>query len=188
MKRLRIILILLVVFLAGALVIYLVQPKEPSYQGRTLSEWINDYDFAGTWPNRIDPVQQSNKQTAIHAIKEIGTNAVPTLLMWLKAKDRPFKGKLNSLLDKQTVIHFRFASAARLNGLARSGFAMLGKDGMPAVPSVLQLMNTTNFQDQISAAQCLWMITKDNQEEAEKIGVYKEYPWLKPSHTNTLRD
>ena len=39
MKRLRLIAILTIVLMAGLLALYLHRNREPSYQGRTLTQW-----------------------------------------------------------------------------------------------------------------------------------------------------
>ena len=76
MKRLRIILVVLAALLVGVVIICLVQPKEPSYQGRKLSEWLSDYGEAGwNWDSfhNIEATQQA----AERAVKEIGNKRHP---------------------------------------------------------------------------------------------------------------
>jgi lipopolysaccharide export system protein LptC len=43
MKRLPVIVIVVVVLLLGQLVFHNATPKEPSYQGRTLTQWVREY-------------------------------------------------------------------------------------------------------------------------------------------------
>ena len=79
MKRLRFILIVLAVFLAGAVVINAVRRPEPSYQGRTLSQWMSD--VAPHFSNGMaTPKPAEVRQAAEIAVKAIGSNAVPTLV------------------------------------------------------------------------------------------------------------
>jgi len=73
MKGMRrtIVLELLGVLIAG-LIIWSVPPKEPAYQGRSLSSWLDEWDNS-PWPHdRTNP--------AVLAIRAIGSNAVPILL------------------------------------------------------------------------------------------------------------
>jgi hypothetical protein len=141
MKRLRIIGIIFAILFVAALVFLLVQPKEPSFRGRTLSAWL------------VDAVPQINdmtnyryaafrQATANRAIKEIGTNAIPWLLKWMQATPSPLKDRLNLLLDKQHVIQFRFEKFEWKQSKALYGFEILGGDALPAVPALLRLMQS----------------------------------------------
>jgi hypothetical protein len=213
MKRLRIILISLAVLLVGVLVLCLVQPKEPSYQGRKLSEWLRYYYESGWDLDKFADVGASTRASE-HAVKEIGTNAIPALLRWLKTKASPIKIKLNSLLDRQSVISFRFKTTNDWSKLAECGFLMLGDDAMPAVPALVRLSNSQDEKQREHALLCILYIDKDKKRllpvllqlfrsptndltstlaqyldsnypnDAERAGVYKMFPDLKPSTTN----
>ena len=51
-------------------------------------------------------------------LQQIGTNAIPTLLRMLRARDSSFKLKLISLAQKQHFIKFDFVPAGQRNRLA----------------------------------------------------------------------
>ncbi len=158
MKRLRIILISLAVLLVGVFVLCLVQPKEPSYQGRELSEWIDEFS-ASLKKLRTETAAKSAIEADIHAIKQIGTNAIPTLLKWAQAKEPTLKTniktKMNWLLDRQGVVRFRFRTPDRLKGMAGLGFQILGKDAEPAVPALFKLMESPDIYQHLFAGQLL---------------------------------
>ena len=61
---------------------HLSNPKEPSYQGRSLSEWLNE----------------SDELKAREAVAQIGTNAIPFLLKSVASEDSSLKKKLLKLV------------------------------------------------------------------------------------------
>jgi HEAT repeat protein len=69
----------------AGLVVYalLFRDREPSYDGRRLSAWISDLDSAG------GPTKPDQQDRAEHAVRQIGTNAVPYLLTWIRYR-RPW--------------------------------------------------------------------------------------------------
>jgi HEAT repeat protein len=74
------IVLVLGVFLAiGAVAWWLALPKEPSYQGRTLSSWLDEWGRAYN-----DPTNE-----AATAIRAMGSNAVPILLARLSEDEGP---------------------------------------------------------------------------------------------------
>ncbi|HXT40758.1 MAG TPA: hypothetical protein VN887_12165 [Candidatus Angelobacter sp.] len=136
------------VVMVGALTLWLMvyphRSKEPSYQGRTLTEWLSD---CSVYPPPVlgesPRVFNSHFPATEHAVKEIGTNAIPTLLEMLQAGDSTtdLKAKLNVLLNRQSIIHFRFRSGSDYRRLAVFGFEILNKDAAPAVPALIGLLN-----------------------------------------------
>jgi hypothetical protein len=124
MKRLSIIVILVAVLIAGWAALRSGGPKEPSYQGRTLSQWIRSKEGA----NEIH-----------HALVEMGTNTVPILVQWLKTTDSTIKIRLNRLLGKQKFFHFRFQTADDTRFIAYKGFTILRHDAIRAIPDLIRL-------------------------------------------------
>ena len=126
------------------LMVHFRRPKEPSYQGRTLTEWLSD---CSVYPPPVlgesPRVFNSHFPATEHAVKEIGTNAIPALLDMLQVGDSmtDLKAKLNLLLDRQSIIHFHFRSGYDYRRLAVFGFEILNKDAAPAVPALIGLLN-----------------------------------------------
>src|SRR5882724_2417304 len=75
-KRRNIIIILLAcgVFIAAA-VFFIRHDREPSYQGRSLTEWMTAYNVASS-------AEETDEATK--AIRQLGTNAIPHLLKWIQ--------------------------------------------------------------------------------------------------------
>ncbi|MBI3852359.1 MAG: hypothetical protein HY298_19050 [Verrucomicrobia bacterium] len=164
MKRLRLIGILAVVILMGCLVFDLALLREPSYQGRTLTQWLEPEPQ----PKRRNPFntrfERDPKSPEVQrAIKAIGTNAIPTLLKMIQAKDSLLKTRLNSLLDRQTIIHLRFRSASVRRGMAWDGFAILAKEAKSAAPSLALLTKDSDVGVRVAARESLLRVTSDKE-------------------------
>lgn len=110
-------------------------PAEPSYEGKLLSEWIDeliarDKEYLGL----IDSEQAK-------AIRKIGSNALPWLLHEIRAGYGPWKldHKVNRLLEKQSFTGFRFSDAMTRKKRAICGFRSLGPLAASAIPDLLSL-------------------------------------------------
>src|SRR5260370_12669481 len=84
----------------------LSRPDEPVYQGKSLSYWC-DHCAANSF---LSSDQELQEQAGI-AIRAIGTNAIPTLLRMLKARDSKFKLGLIQLTRKQHFFDFKWRTA-----------------------------------------------------------------------------
>jgi hypothetical protein len=109
-RRKRFILILLA---CGVVVIGLVAFRStdpgPSYQGKTLKDWMNIY----CWPDNPTAVdlfprkvffegREARQNEAADAVRHIGTNAIPTFLAWQdKDSSIGWKLKLLAVLPKR---------------------------------------------------------------------------------------
>jgi hypothetical protein len=99
--------------------------QEPSYKGRTLTEWTRD----------IDPhlaVMVGHEPPEWTAINRMGTNAIPTLLRWMAEKDPPEPKKPN-LAPCYTLVRSERAELA---------FHILGETARPAIPELTRLALT----------------------------------------------
>ncbi len=156
MKRRRIILILIVVVLVGVLVVFLARTAEPSYQGYTLSEWIN---AAWIKSPALRPVKfYATPAAGVAAIKAMGTNAISTLLRWSQTKPSAMKSRLNSLLGRQRFITFRFETAETRQIMAGIAFNALGKDALPAVPALEKTLRKGDHMERVAALDCVFSI------------------------------
>ena len=88
---------LLFLALIGMLVWRGFSVREPSYQGRSMSVWLEDYNRAGA-VDKTGPVDE--------AIRAMGTNTLPHLLAHLKRKDSPLKRRLFLLAEKHHLAFF----------------------------------------------------------------------------------
>ena len=138
---------LVVVVLAGVLYILLL-PKEPSYHGKLLTYWLQQYqqtEFGDPKdPKRIESTE---------ALRQIGTNAIPTLLRKLQARDSAAKSKLMEWNDEHDFLHLHLVPAEVQNSLAVGGFAVLGGLATNAIPAVLDIYNHAPNQES-SSKEC----------------------------------
>src|SRR4051812_17202672 len=115
--------IVLVGALAG-LAWLLFSPHQPVYQGKPLTSWMDQYQ------EHILANQKSadrpKRDQAEAAIRQIGTNALPTLLRMAGAKDSALKKKLIALGSKQSVIPLHFQPPNFFHAKATYGFGPLG--------------------------------------------------------------
>jgi HEAT repeats len=128
MKR-RIIFIVLILLVLGALVWLASRPREPVYQGKTLSEWL-----------RLQ-VDDFNNPDAQDAVRHIGTNGIPTLLRMLRQRDSRLKLRLFELTGKQDFVKLDFSSGRVRNLEAAEAFAVLGPAASNAVPGLIQVLH-----------------------------------------------
>jgi HEAT repeats len=141
LMRWRKLLIVLAVFAAIIAIIVALIPREPKFEGRTLSEWIKD-----SAPKR-SPDPETTR--AVEAVRHIGTNGLPWLLKWISATEPPaWKVKLNTA-SARLPQWIRLRVLPRLLGLnsynyyrrlALDGFLILGPDAAPAVPQLLRIV------------------------------------------------
>jgi hypothetical protein len=108
--------------------------KEPSYQGRTLSQWVSIYfsGYSGDSPHAT----LKEDDAAERAIKEMGTNTFPTLITWL-SEDKPSINKRSTALQV---------------------FQILGEEGQPAAPILIELFKNKDKEVRSYALDCLLAI------------------------------
>jgi hypothetical protein len=103
-QKRHILLAALLVAVLGGLAWLVLRPGEGElvYQGKPLSFWIERY---------ASDRSKVERQEAEIAVRHIGTNAIPTLLRMLQARDSALKLKLVALAKKHNL-EFSYASAA----------------------------------------------------------------------------
>jgi HEAT repeat protein len=109
-----------------------VRPREPFYKGKSLSTWIESYD-TGQRGAVLD------FQPGDEAVRQAGSNAVPTLLRMLWKRDSALKLKLLALARKQSFIEVRYTYAVKRNSQALRAFRVLGSEAATAVPALMGL-------------------------------------------------
>jgi HEAT repeat protein len=144
-KRFLIALAVLLVMLVGmsAWQVLCLRDREPVYQGKCLRVWLGEYDG---WTPR-GALKARNAAEA--AIRQIGTNAFPTLLNMLRKEDSPLVSLLIPLWDQHvTRIPYLpvwvayppwYHHAAVLNRQASMGFEILRTNAHPALPALITI-------------------------------------------------
>jgi len=108
--------------------------------------WLNAYRMYGlagveTWQVRVE------QQEADEAVRQAGTNALPTLLRMLRAKDSVQKVKFLALAERQHFIKIKYTPAEELNYRALSGFGVLRAKAQSAVPALIEIANKNVSHD-----------------------------------------
>jgi hypothetical protein len=140
-KRRTLLLALALLLLTSLAWLYLRPLDEPKYQDRYLSEWLSAYrDF---------PYRPTNHAAADVAVRNIGTNALPHLLKWMRYQRPQWKSTLNGNLPRRVrgnaTFDRWFNSADHLADYGYFGFMVLGTNAVSAIPELEALMkNQTN--------------------------------------------
>src|SRR5271155_3873900 len=91
-KRTGVALAILAVAMIGWFAWEVLRPHEPEYRGKRLSEWLDEYNRAGSF---------DKTQSASEAMRAMGTNCWPFLLANIKHGNSPLKQKFLNLLGRQ---------------------------------------------------------------------------------------
>jgi hypothetical protein len=140
-RRRQITLIIVAAVSLAGIAFWLLRPREPEYQGRPLSAWLEDLTTGR------DGVQL---ERARQAIQEIGTNAVPELLILIQKEDSKLRMLWNGIL---MGVGFESGTQQALysnQDLATLGFAVLSRRAYGALPTLEVLQ--TNSSPSVSAA------------------------------------
>src|ERR1700722_1364899 len=142
MKRIRIIVMVVAVMVIGVVAIAIFRDREPRYQERTLTEWI-EYDIK---KRASDPEHQA----AERAVKQMAPDAIPWLLRWAEKHDSSLKLKVIDFLNKHPAIHLHLKPAFEYYLIAFDGFQLLGSEAKPAWPMLIQWTSSPDKNRQLS--------------------------------------
>lgn len=120
---------LAVVALLGLAVWTLLPAHEPTYEGKSFSYWLRQ-----SW----EGADVDARAKAEMAVTKIGTNAIPTLLQMLRAKESPLKIKLLTWASQRHILRFRYIKGT-INWRAAMVFRALGPQAASAVPELIKI-------------------------------------------------
>lgn len=129
-------------------------PREPSYQGRSLSIWLAMY--SGGWDYENDaPIKP--EQAAV-AIRAMGTKAPPIILKWMSYETH--SEGIPPLIDRLPFIGAAYVGNIEKNqkqAYATSDFfKIMGKQAAPAIPKLTRMAtNHRNLTVRYRAAEAL---------------------------------
>ncbi len=154
-KTRRIFAAALLLVLLSCLTWVMLREREPGWRGRSLSAWLRDY--AAITPSTpfppFDERFRDKAEAASHAVRQIGTNALPTLIRMLQARESPLKGQLIRLAGKQSFIRLSFRQPWRDSQLpAAYGFLILGDAARPALPALVGFLRSSEESSTRKAA------------------------------------
>jgi hypothetical protein len=126
--RVKIKFFIIVAVLVGTVVWQIAQlfEPEPVYKGKRLSVWLNT-DTEGGGSGEV--------------LRQIGTNAIPTLLKLLGAEDSALKIKLINLLQRQHFVKIDYTPAETWHYRAAFAFSALGTNAQTAVPALIKIVD-----------------------------------------------
>lgn len=136
LKKRKIILGIAAMIVGFGLVLWTMSPNaEPSYQGKSLKGWAQQY---GT--NHWSGIDREASWQAEAAIQAIGTNAIPFLLERMRARDSFVKQRLCRLLPPKWhgPLHLKDNSSGTRH-VGAYGLAALGTNAPSAVPTLIDI-------------------------------------------------
>lgn len=111
--------------------------REPVYEGRPLSVWLDHHVPSSA---ARPPFGSPGWKEADDAIRHIGTSGIPTLLQMLRAKDRPpWVRKLMEIARRFGLRRLQYRYAMDLHEEAEYAFEMLGDTAVSAVPELIRI-------------------------------------------------
>jgi hypothetical protein len=150
--------LMFVALLAGAVFVALRHPSEPAWEGRRLSDWTERHIPSS---EAQPPYGSPGWHLADRAIKEIGTNGIPTLLRMSAATESDLRARLRRLATKQRFVFVNYRYAPDLNREAEYAFELLGTNAESAVPELIRIYQQARSPDsQMYAALSLGNIGK----------------------------
>ncbi len=138
--------------LVAAVALVLSRDREAEYKGRTLTEWLLVYSPQGfDAPRSYVPGRRAaERREAAEAVREIGTNALPWLVKWVRYEGHDsLMNRLRatayvklpgSVTDSFILRWLLTDRAGRQANSAVAGFEILGAQASPAVPDLARVL------------------------------------------------
>src|SRR5205809_503822 len=131
-KRFGLVVGLLLGSVSGLLVWQASRPREPMFEGRTLTSWL---EWHVPTSSANPPFNSPGWHKADEALRRIGTNAIPPLLRMIRAKDPPPPVlKLLEMAGRHRWTRVNYRRASQRNEEAEYAFRVLGTNAVSAVP------------------------------------------------------
>jgi hypothetical protein len=141
---------------AVAAVVYSTKPDEPTVEGKKLTAWLRLIDSGPI--SAQDDSAYAEQHHAFEVVKTVGTNAVPTLLRLLRARDSKAKVFIASLVNRQSWLPLSITPARVSHQCAYRGFQILGTNGSGAIPSLLEDAGSADEGRRMRASNALDLI------------------------------
>ena len=158
------------------LLISFLLPREPTYQGKTASQWLEiRFENSSATP--------SDRKNAREAIRQMGSNAVPILLKKLVTGDSDthpiatFWNYVARSLSLPSKLHVKIPIAFLERQRAMDGFEIIGTNGSPAVPTLKGLFLNRRTTD--DATWCLKFIQTSEALSALASGLTNADPIIR---------
>ncbi|MEI6784778.1 MAG: HEAT repeat domain-containing protein [Verrucomicrobiota bacterium] len=158
LARVAVAVLLMLALMAALVALSLPGKREPSYQGRSLSQWLKTYTLAG---QRQLPWEQ--RAPAMVAIRSLGPNHLPLLLQWVRFEPARGPGREVGVMEGVTYSGFLPAWQTKVPSVlkpllswwsqqrplrddeaALAAFHILGPAASAAIPELEHLALATN--------------------------------------------
>lgn len=155
MKRFKIVAIISAIIFVGILLAYFGTEQEPQYQGRSLTDWVNQ--SVKCLSEKDDPEHPENNPQWLAcrvAVRKMGTNVIPFLLKNLLAEQSTWEPKVDAFLKGpvfssvtpkswgeklRLLLVKRHSSVIDKKAFALCGFALLERDAQLVEPVLIKL-------------------------------------------------
>ena len=165
MSKSRITILAAVIILVGLVVWWSKAIEEPVYQGKTLSEWLDKFDYDSNFVHtnglRLPAYYQD-----VTAIQALGTNALPVLIEDLRRHDSAFKKLVQTWARKlygsypvanRRTVHF-FRRDFEQRRIALELLQHMGKRTSPYVPELTRMTQDSDPEIADTAVKALGAI------------------------------
>ncbi len=122
---------------------------EPSYHGRTLTDWLEQYSSM-----KSSPEQDREAKAAVRAMNT--GKVIPRLLEMVAAEDGTVRSWLLQKREDWNIPYLNLRSADEINHWGLNGFIILGTNGASAVPTLSKWLDESNRA--VPAVSCLGAI------------------------------
>ncbi len=113
--------------------------REPMHAGKPLAYWLEGF--------KSPPPSGRSMKEAEAAVREAGTNALPTLLSLLRARDTRFTLAWLALAQKQHYFKVEHVPALERNFEAQAAFRILGAGASNVVPALIGILEEKRSAD-----------------------------------------
>jgi len=158
-RRVYLVVIGVAAFAFGLLVVFRTErEREPEYQGRPLSYWIS-FEIPVTNPPYLDE--------RVAAIRQMGTNAFPFLLKWLRDEIPAWKRKFYAVIDpnlKHANSFWQLNDHKKIRLMLSSGYVLraLGPESRTALQGLSEIVNDPSaYASAVEAMTVLASLGKD---------------------------
>ena len=137
------------------LLILWLQLREPFYQGRPLSAWLEDVVSVQN-PLVVWRADYARRAKGEEAVLQMGAHAVPPLRRLMRARDSTLRLKVVAFCARRPWLRFHFRPPAdKLQYWGARGIGLLGPIGKTAVPELRTLLSSPLPHIRASAATAL---------------------------------
>lgn len=115
-------------------------PREPRYQGRSLTSWLEK-----RYLHKGEKKPFEDYELAGEALREIGTNAIPVLCSMMREKDSTLKTLALRCVTNLTLIKLHFKTASEVRFLALCAYRGLRPYTKEHLPIMLVMLTDKDF-------------------------------------------